>query len=90
MTQQGSVRARAGREKGVRVVDVPDVASALEAARGCGRYPRVRFVLCIDNAELPLRGSAAGDLLAGLSRGKQRGVESLRAVRPCPSGPAPV
>lgn len=44
-----------------------DVGSILEAARGCGRYPRARFILVADHVDLPVRGAAAADLLAGLS-----------------------
>lgn len=60
-----------GRDKGLRLVDVSgaELSSLLEAARGCGRYPRLRFVLVADHVELPLgRGGAlAADLMAGLA-----------------------
>jgi len=58
----------AGRERGLRVVDVgADAGAILEAARGCGRYPRLRFVVVADHVDMPLRGSTAADIMAGLS-----------------------
>ncbi|MEW5310001.1 MAG: hypothetical protein WDW38_001837 [Sanguina aurantia] len=59
----------AGREKGLRVVDVgsSEFSNILEIARGCARYPRVRFVLVADHLDWPLRGAVANDLLSGLS-----------------------
>ncbi|GFR41273.1 hypothetical protein Agub_g1948, partial [Astrephomene gubernaculifera] len=59
------------RERGLRLVDVSgcDAASLLEAARGCGRYPRLRFILVADHLELPLRGAGVGELLGGLAGG---------------------
>lgn len=41
----------------------------LEAARGAGRYPRIRFILVADNMEFPVRGGLASDLMAGLNGG---------------------
>ncbi len=51
------------------MVDVPasELANILDIARGCARYPRVRFVLVADHVELPLRGQVAADLSAGMS-----------------------
>lgn len=59
----------AGKELGLRVVEVPasEIGNVLDIARGCARYPRVRFILVADHVELPLRGSAATDLMSGLS-----------------------
>jgi hypothetical protein len=43
------------------------VGNLLEAARGCARYPRLRFILVADHLDLPLRaGAGLTDLLAGL------------------------
>ncbi|KAJ9510215.1 hypothetical protein QJQ45_015694 [Haematococcus lacustris] len=60
---------RAGKEHGLRVVDVSgaEVGAILEAARGCGRYPRLRFVLVADHVDFPVRPTLAADLMAGLS-----------------------
>ncbi|KAG2499306.1 hypothetical protein HYH03_002884 [Edaphochlamys debaryana] len=60
----------AGRDKGLRLVDVGSEgpAAVLEAARGCGRYPRLRFVIVADHVDCPVRGAAAADLSAGLGR----------------------
>ncbi len=40
-----------GKDKGVRVVEVPasEQGNLLEVARGAGRYPRIRFILVLDN-----------------------------------------
>ncbi|KXZ56696.1 hypothetical protein GPECTOR_1g627 [Gonium pectorale] len=59
----------AGRDKGLRLVDVgsAELGALLEAARGCGRYPRLRFVLVADHVDFPLRGAAAADLCSGLA-----------------------
>ncbi|GFH24897.1 DUF815 domain-containing protein, partial [Haematococcus lacustris] len=59
----------AGKEHGLRVVDVSgaEVGAILEAARGCGRYPRLRFVLVADHVDFPVRPALAADLMAGLS-----------------------
>ncbi|GLC51367.1 hypothetical protein PLESTB_000494700 [Pleodorina starrii] len=64
-----------GRERGLRLVDVggAEVGNILEAARGCGRYPRLRFVLVADHVDFPLRGSAAADLMSGLAGGGPSG-----------------
>lgn len=55
----------------MRVVEVPanEQGALLEAARGAGRYPRIRFILVADNMEFPLRGGLAADLMAGLTGG---------------------
>ncbi len=53
-------------------VGAADGGTILEAARGCGRYPRVRFVIVADPLELPLRGASAAELMAGLSQGEMR------------------
>ncbi|KAF5830680.1 hypothetical protein DUNSADRAFT_14195 [Dunaliella salina] len=60
---------RAGRERGLRIVDVngSDSGAILEAARGCGRYPRIRFILVADHMDFPVRSDIAMDLMAGLS-----------------------
>lgn len=62
-----------GKDKGIRVVDVPssEQSAILEVARGAARYPRIRFIIVVDNVEFPLRGSAglAADLLSGLTSG---------------------
>lgn len=60
----------AGRELGVRVVEVSagEASNLLDIARGCARYPRVRFVLVLDNLDLPVRGALAADLKWGLAR----------------------
>ncbi|GIL72705.1 hypothetical protein Vretimale_4412 [Volvox reticuliferus] len=57
----------AGQDKGLRLVDVgsAEVGNILEAARGCGRYPRLRFILVADHVDLPMRGAA--DLMSGLA-----------------------
>lgn len=59
----------AGRDRGLRLVDVgaAELPNLLDVARGCGRYPRLRFVLAVDHVDLPLRGGLANDLLGGLS-----------------------
>lgn len=59
----------AGKDLGLRVVEVPasEVSNILDIARGCARYPRVRFILVADHVDLPLRGSAGTDLMSGLS-----------------------
>lgn len=44
-----------------------EVGNLLEVARGCGRYPRLRFVLAADHVDFPLRGGLASDLMSGLS-----------------------
>jgi len=58
-----------GREAGLRLVEVPasEVNNILDIARGCARYPRVRFILVADHLELPLRGTAAADISSALS-----------------------
>jgi len=58
-----------GRERGLRIVDVngSDPGAILEAARGCGRYPRIRFILVADHMDFPLRSDIATDIMAGLS-----------------------
>ena len=50
-------------------MDVPasEGRNILDIARGCARYPRVRFVLVMDHVDLPLGGDTAKDLMAGLS-----------------------
>lgn len=60
-----------GKDKGVRIVEVPsnEQSSILEVARGAGRYPRIRFILVADNVDMPLRGGMAADLMAGLTGG---------------------
>ncbi|KAG2443031.1 hypothetical protein HYH02_009446 [Chlamydomonas schloesseri] len=59
----------AGKERGLRLVDVSgaELGNILEVARGCGRYPRLRFVLVADHVDFPLRGAAAAELCSGLS-----------------------
>ncbi len=44
-----------------------ELGNILEAARGCSRYPRLRFVLVADHVDFPLRGAAAADLMSGLT-----------------------
>ena len=51
-----------------------DGSTILEAARGCGRYPRLRFILVADHVDMPLRGAGAADLMAGLSNGASESV----------------
>ena len=65
----------AGAEKGLRLVDVPsgEAGNILEIARGCARYPRIRFILVLDHLDLPLRGNLAADLLNGLTEGGSSG-----------------
>eukprot|EP00878_Enallax_costatus_P017062 GHUV01017914.1.p1 GENE.GHUV01017914.1~~GHUV01017914.1.p1 ORF type:complete len:556 (+),score=170.71 GHUV01017914.1:1048-2715(+) len=59
----------AGKDLGLRVVEIPgsEISNILDIARGCARYPRVRFILVADHVDLPVRGSAATDLMTGLS-----------------------
>ena len=59
----------AGKDKGLRIVEVPasEQASILEIARGAGRYPRIHFIIVVDNLDFPLRGGLAADLMAGLT-----------------------
>lgn len=61
----------AGAERGVRLVEVPpsELPNILDIARGCARYPRVRFILVADHVDFPLPRSAAADLCSGLSGG---------------------
>ena len=63
----------AGKDKGIRIVEVPsgEQGALLEVARGAGRYPRLRFIIVADNVDLPLRGgsSLATDLMSGLTGG---------------------
>eukprot|EP00879_Flechtneria_rotunda_P022214 GHRR01023438.1.p1 GENE.GHRR01023438.1~~GHRR01023438.1.p1 ORF type:complete len:493 (+),score=139.30 GHRR01023438.1:778-2256(+) len=58
----------AGRDAGVRLVQIPnsELPNTVDIAKGCARYPRVRFILVADNVELPLRGPASAELVAGL------------------------
>lgn len=65
------LRPTAGKEKGVRVVEVPssEQGALLDIARGAGRYPRIRFIIVADNLDLPLRGTLASELMAGLTGG---------------------
>lgn len=53
----------------MRVVEASgsEVGGLLEIARGCGRYPRLRFIIVADHVDFPLRGQLAADLMAGLS-----------------------
>ncbi len=44
-----------------------ELGNILEVARGCGRYPRLRFVLVADHVDFPVRGAAAAELCSGLS-----------------------
>jgi len=69
MLWDGTLQAAAAR--GVRVVELStgEWPAVMDAARGCGRYPRVRFILVADHLELPARGAPAADLLSGLSGG---------------------
>jgi hypothetical protein len=59
----------AGREAGLRIVEVPasEVSNLVDIARGCARYPRVHFILVVDHLELPLRGAGATDLMGALA-----------------------
>lgn len=72
-----------GREAGVRVVEVPssEVANLVDIARGCGRYPRVHFILVVDHLELPYRGAAAPDLLGALAAAGEEpgGMQTVHA-----------
>mgnify|MGYP001807795005 CR=1 FL=1 len=58
-----------GKDRGLRLVDVSgaELSNILEVARGCGRYPRLRFVLVADHVDFPVRGAAAAELCSGLS-----------------------
>lgn len=50
-------------------MEVPpsEASNLLAIAQGCGRYPRVRFILVLDHVDLPLgKGALLNDLLAGL------------------------
>ncbi|KAI8474492.1 MAG: hypothetical protein J3K34DRAFT_518218 [Monoraphidium minutum] len=49
----------AAKKQGIRLVDVPssELPNILDIARGCARYPRVRFILVADHVDLPLRAS---------------------------------
>jgi predicted AAA+ superfamily ATPase len=70
LLRDAALRSDAVTRGGVRVVDVgpAELSNLLEAARGCGRYPRVRFVLLADDVPLPLGGGAwASELLAALA-----------------------
>lgn len=64
---EGSLMA--GREAGLRIVEVPasEVGNLVDIARGCARYPRVHFILVVDHLELPLRGAGATDLMGALA-----------------------
>ncbi|GAX82202.1 hypothetical protein CEUSTIGMA_g9630.t1 [Chlamydomonas eustigma] len=62
----------AGKDKGVRIVEIPssEQATLLEAVRGAGRYPRIRFILTLDNVDFPIRNAGLGqDLMTGLNGG---------------------
>lgn len=52
-------------------MDVPhhELHNILDIARGCARYPRLRFILVADHVDLPMRGQLAADMAAGLSAG---------------------
>jgi hypothetical protein len=39
----------------------------VDIARGCARYPRLHFILVVDQLELPHRGHGAADLLGALA-----------------------
>lgn len=73
LLREAALRSDAVRRGGVRIVDVGPVElpNLLEAARGCGRYPRVRFALLADDVPLPLAGGGgaawASELLAALA-----------------------
>jgi predicted AAA+ superfamily ATPase len=73
LLRDAALRSDAVLRGGVRVVDVgpAELPNLLEAARGCGRYPRVRFVLIADDVPLPLAGGSsaawASDLLSALA-----------------------
>lgn len=41
----------------------------VEIARGCGRYPRLRFIIVADHIDFPIRGNVSADLATGLSGG---------------------
>ncbi|GBF92461.1 hypothetical protein Rsub_04565 [Raphidocelis subcapitata] len=59
----------AAKQQGIRLVEVTssEFGAILDIARGCARYPRVRFILVADHLELPLRGSLLQDVCSGLS-----------------------
>jgi predicted AAA+ superfamily ATPase len=70
LLRESSLHSSAVKSGGVRVVDVgpAELSNLLEAARGCGRYPRVRFVLLADDVSLPLPGSPwASELFSALA-----------------------
>ena len=52
-------------------VPAAEQSAILEVARGAARYPRIRFIIVVDNVEFPLRGSSglATDMMAGLTGG---------------------
>lgn len=68
----------AGRDKGLRIVDVPtsELNNLVDIARGCARYPRLRFIIVADHVDFPLRGSLAADLSGALTAGGPSGWPS--------------
>lgn len=63
-----SCELQCGKEKGLRLVEVSssEWPNVLEVARGCARYPRLRFIIVADHVDVPPRGNVAVDLLNGL------------------------
>jgi hypothetical protein len=64
-----------GREQGLRIVEVPasEVCNLVDIARGCARYPRLHFILVVDQLELPHRGAGASDLMGALAAAGEGG-----------------
>lgn len=60
-------------DKGLRVVEVSaaEVPNLMDVARGCGRYPRLRFLIVADHVDLPFKGQVATDLMTGLAGNTQ-------------------
>ena len=46
-----------------------ELSNIIDVARGCARYPRVRFILVADHVDFPLRGALASDIMAGMVGG---------------------